>query len=620
MRNIMNIAKGFVLIGLLCGFTACESMMGDFLDKAPGVDVDEDVIFSSRVQVETFLASIYQFGIHSKQPYSGQLEGDYPQGYSNPDSALESTTTDESEGCADWYEKQRWNTGIIGASATDDTRFSYRFQAIRMITVMLDRVDEVPDMTTEMKEQFKAEVRIIRALNYLEMLKRYGGMPIIRDRLDVDDNLRISRSPFEETVNFILEDCQAAIDCPSLPNGDYGGFGGNYPRGRVHKGVALSIKAVTLLYAASPLFNRETPVLDFGENNNLLCYGNYDKERWLKAAEAAKDVLVWAESAGYHLIEDQGEGMNYRYAWETYDNPEIILAEKSNTSIGRWTWPWGNYCLFAPPNKGMGGTTPTLNFVRKYEMNDGTKAEWTEVGVTGYDLQEKMAQLDKRFHQTIAYNMSQWNEDIPEMPLNQEAISTIETGASAKSGAISKCFGGFWLHKHCPYAISDRVWSYQPNSTLFQVNEFYLHYAEAAYEYYENPESAVDGFDLTIRQAINRIRARSGQPEIAEGSTGIYPDFRELIRNERAIELAFDNHRFWDIRRWMIAEQEGVMQGGMVGIRIELIDPNVPGTIDGGFKYTPYVFETRTFTPKMYFHPFPTDEVNKGYLMQNPGY
>ena len=620
MRDIVNVIfKTLIFASMFLGITACESMMGDFLDKAPGVDVDEDVVFSSRIQTETFLSSIYQFGIHSKQPYSGQLEGDYPQGYANPAAALESTMTDESEGCADWYEQQRWNTGVIGANATEDFRFSYRFQAIRMITVMLDRVDDVPDMTIEQKEQFKAEVRIIRAMNYLEMLKRYGGMPIIRNRLGVDDNLRISRSPFEETVNFILEDCQAALDCPSLPNGDYDGFSGNYPRGRVHKGVAYAIRAVTLLYAASPLFNQESPVLDFGENNNLLCYGNYDKERWLKAAEAAKDVLVWAENAGYHLIEDQGVDKNYQYAWETYDNPEIIFAEKSVTSIGRWTWPWGNYSLYAPPNKGLGGTTPTLNFVSKYEMNDGSKAEWVDVGSTGYDLQEKMANLDRRFHQSIAYNMSKWNEDIPEMPLNQEAIPTIESGPQAKGGAISKCFGGFWLHKHCPYAISNRVWAYQPNSTLYQVNEFYLHYAEAVYEYYEDSEKSVDGFSLTARQAINKIRARSGQPEITSGS-GIYKDFRELIRNERAIELAFDNHRFWDIRRWMIAEQEGVMKGAMIGIKINLIDPNVPGTIDGGFKYTPYVFETRTFTPKMYFHPFATDEVNKGYLVQNPGY
>ncbi len=620
MKTIRYIVKAAILYGILFVFSACEAMMGDFLDKPPGVDVDEDVIFSSQLQTETFLATIYQFGIHSNLPYSNQLEGDYKEGYANPSSALESTATDESEGCAAWYEMQRWNNGTISANATEDARFSYRFQAIRMITVMLDRIDEVPDMSEEYKNQLIAEVKVIRALNYLEMLKRYGGMPIIEYRLAVDDNLRIPRNTFEETVSFILKDCNDALSAKNA-NGDYSlpmDQSGNL-KGRIHRGVALAIKAKTLLYAASPLFNTATPFLDFGENNKLICYGDYKKERWLDAAIAAKDVLVWAEEAGYHLIEDQGVDKNYRYAWEVYDNPEIIFAEKANKNIGRWTWPWGNFCKFAPPNKGEGGTTPLLNFVSKYENQDGTKAQWAPVGSTGYDLQEKIKGLDRRFHQSILYNMAEWNEDVPEAPLYQEAIPSIE---KSSSGAISTCYGGFWLHKHCPYAISDRIWSYQPNSTLFQVNEFYLHYAEAAYEYYEDPEKSVDGFALTVRQAINKIRVRSGQPEITVGSTGAYDSFRELIRNERAIELAFDNHRFWDIRRWMIAEQEGVMQGDMIGIKINLIDPtNVEsGTIDGGFKYTPYVFEKRTFTKKMYLHPFSTDEVNKGYLVQNPGY
>ena len=132
-----------------------------------------------------------------------------------------------------------------------------------------------------------------------------------------------------------------------------------------------------------------------------------------------------------------------------------------------------------------------------------------------------------------------------------------------------------------------------PNSTLFQLNEIYLNFAEAMNEAY-GPDDK-HGYKYSAREAINIIRERSGQPAILSGS-GIYSDFRELVRNERAIELAFDNHRFWDVRRWMInsSPQE--------------------------FRYTPYLYENRTFTKKMYLHPFSTNEVNKGYLIQNPGY
>jgi hypothetical protein len=151
-----------------------------------------------------------------------------------------------------------------------------------------------------------------------------------------------------------------------------------------------------------------------------------------------------------------------------------------------------------------------------------------------------------------------------------------------------------------------------PNSTLFQLNEIYLNFAEAMNEAY-GPDNKYN-YPLSAREAVNLVRDRSGQPKILSGS-GIYSDFRELIRNERAIELAFDNHRFWDVRRWMIAEDDGVMRGDMYGIEIYWIAQSPTE-----FRYIPKFVETRTFMKKMYLHPFSTGEVNIGYLVQNPGY
>ena len=130
-----------------------------------------------------------------------------------------------------------------------------------------------------------------------------------------------------------------------------------------------------------------------------------------------------------------------------------------------------------------------------------------------------------------------------------------------------------------------------PNSTLFQLNEIYLNFAEAMNEAY-GPDDK-HGYKYSAREAINIIRERSGQPAILSGS-GIYSDFRELVRNERAIELAFDNHRFWDVRRWMIAEQEGVMSGAMYGIKIYWINSSPQE-----FRYTPYLYENR-YLPDSY--------------------
>jgi hypothetical protein len=592
-----------IILSIIFTFTiaSCEDMMGHYLDKAPGVDVSEDTIFSSTVQCETFLASIYEYGIHSNLPtYSNQQGVESRAGYACPDVTLFSGASDESETCAPWYPPNSWNDGSISPNKPDDSRWPYRWIAIRMVTVMMDRVDGVPGMTSTYKEQLKAEVKVIRAMNYLEMLKRYGGVPIINHRLQVSDNLKIPRSSVDSIVNFIVKDCDEAI--PYLPINQTGSF-----QGRIHQGVALAIKSKTLLYAASPLFNTATPYFDFGVNNKLICYGNYSVDRWKTAAAAAKAALDWAPGAGCHLIIDQGVDKNYQYAWEHYDNPEIILAHKGYMR-GRWDWPWSDFSQLAPGAWGQSGITPLLNFVKKYEKRDGTPETWNAVGVSGNDLQEKIAEIDYRFKQSICYNMSAWNKDIPVAPLYQEAIAL-----SKNPQSITTCYGGFWLHKLYPYIISDDVWQLVPNSTIFQLNEIYLNYAEAMNEAF-GPD-ADNGYGLTARQALNTIRSRSGQPDAMEA------DLKERIRNEREIELAFDNHRFWDIRRWMIAEQEGVMKGGMIGIKINLIDPNnTKPKITSGFKYTPYVYETRSFTPKMYLHPFSTDEVNKGYLVQNPGY
>ncbi len=518
-----NIFFGVVFCVLMAWLSSCEDMMGDFLEKAPGVDVTEDTIFSSRTQAETFLVSIYQYGIHSYLPY-GQVGG-----IANREWGLLAGATDEAETCAGWYFTQKWNNATISPDNTDDIRWNERWIAIRKISVFLDRIDDVPDIDPVYLKQLKAEVKFIRALNYFEMFKRYGGVPIIDHHIQLTDELKIPRSTLEKVVNFIVKDCdEAAADLPST-----------YPanlRGRATKGAALALKARTLLYAASPQFNTANPYLDFGTNNNLICYGNYDVNRWQMAADAAKAVIDWAPGAGVYLITDKGETKNYKYVWEKYDNAEIILAEKSLGYVGKWSTPWSSISppSIYPGNQGQSGITPTLNFVKMYEKADGTPQIWDPDG--GSNLQAKMEELDPRFHQTIAYNMSRWNHEFPEVQIYQG-------GRDANT-----CYGGFWLHKHYPEAIDNPTnWQYIPNSTLFGLNEAYLNYAEALNE--------AQGPVAAAYEAVNTIRRRSGMPDLPVGlSKG---QFRERVRNERAIELAFEDHRFWDIRRWMIAENEG---------------------------------------------------------------
>lgn len=576
----------FLAVSILGAWVSC-----DYLDKGPGVDVTEDDIFSSVTNVETFLASIYQKGIHSNLGYgSPNNEGDDG---TNPHSCPWTGRCDESEQCAPWYEPNNWNSASVTPDNTDDRRFDFRWQAIRMIARMCQRVNEVPGISEAYASQLKAECRVIRALNYFEMLKYYGGVPIIDRFYDVSDDMSVPRSSVEDVVNFILKDIEESMEyLPAAQRGT--------ERGRIDQGVAYALKSKTLLYAASPIFNTAVPYLDMGENNRLICYGDYDPARWELAAEAAAECLDWAAANGCHLITDQGTDENYRYSWEQYDNAEIILAEKAHGYMGNWTWPWS---AISPPNvypgnAGQSGITVTLNHVRKYEDRDGNPVSWEG----GDDLQAKMASLDPRFEACIVGNLGWWNDEFPSLEL-------YEGGRHANT-----CYGGFWLHKHYPSAISSQVWQYIPNSTLFQLNEIYLNYAEAMNEAY-GPDADPEGYGMTAREAVNTIRARSGMPAIEVADAAGQDAFREKVRHERDIELAFDNHRFWDIRRWLIAEEEGVMQGAMYGIKITSIDGN-----PNEYHYEPYVFETRSWNRRGYLHPFGTTEINKGYLVQNPGY
>lgn len=570
-KNLLIYTSLLILLHVSCS--------KDFLDKAPGVDVSEDLIFSSKVEVEKAVAGLYLQGMPSIYGTHTQIAGTI-----NSRFGLKGAC-DEAELGATWASEQAWNNGDVNSDGVTsiDFRYHQRWSAIRRANILLERIDEVPDADQSYKNRIKGEAKFMRAINYFEMLKRYGGVPIVDKRLTSADVLSspITRSSFEEVLDFIIKDCEEATAV--LPN--------NYPsemKGRVTKGAALMVKAKALLLAASPQFNTATPYLDFGEHNKLICLGNFNIDRWQKAADAAKAVLDWAPSGGIKLITNQGADKNYKYAWETYDNSELILINKTTGPRTRNQYPWLGILPTSIYN-GYGGTSPTHNFVKMYEKKDGTPQTWNLEG--GDDLNQKYAELDPRFSQTVLYNGSYLNPEFPEIQTYQGGAHTID------------CKGGSWQRKLVPDAFR-RSGSFTPNNYIYRLADAYLMYAEALNE--------IQGPVPAAYSAVNAIRNRSGMPDLPSGLTK--EQFRERVRNERAIELAFEENRIWDIMRWQIAEEEGVMQGSMWGLKIFKIEGSTE------FRYEPYVFETRTFLKRMYLHPFLRSEVVKGYLVQNPGY
>ncbi|HVG13551.1 MAG TPA: RagB/SusD family nutrient uptake outer membrane protein [Chitinophagaceae bacterium] len=597
MKYIVGLCAGICLITIL----SCKKNFTDFLDQAPGVDVTENSVFSSVVNTERYVSSLYQMGMASifllrdaplfANPITGVATGGTLVG-------TLSGATDESENQEDFTFVQAWNSAGITVNniiTSEDFRYYGRWKAVRIANILLERIGEVPDADENYKKQVRGEAQFFRALQFFENLKRYGGFPILTKRFENMDSLQLPRSTLEECVNAIVKDCDDAIS--NLPD--------SYPTnqtGRATKLAARALKSRTLLYAASPQFNTATPYLSMVNpaDNKLISYGNFDAARWKKAADAAKDVLDAAASIGVALIDvpanrdpsvaNRTQG-NYWVAWELKDNAEVIFADKTYGPTSRFSFPW----LHIVPNGIDGafwtGNSVTHNFVKKYENKiTGLPEVWDNAG--GNDLTAKYNRLDPRFKQTVAYNGARWNGNVP-------VIETFTGTTQLQPNKVGE--GRAWMIKHIPEALGSG--NVVPSTAIYRLNEFYLNYAEALNEF-EGPTS--DAY-----AKVNAIRLRSGMPPLPAGLSK--NQFRTRVQNERDIELAFEDHRFWDIRRWLIAENEGVMKGDFYGLNITKVNATT-------FSWVPYVFETRTFKKEMYLHPYPLSEVLKGSLVQNPGW
>jgi len=574
-----------------------------FLDKAPGVDLTEDNVFLTRANLESFMANVYSNGMHSIFRYRSQ--GSVPFSQVNNTDCIHPSTSISDEGDASeaaFVNNNRWNEGVILPSNIvnfEDFRYFIRWIALREIALVIKRVNEVPDADDAYKRQVVAEVKFLRALNYFEMIKRYGGVPIVDQMFEPGVQVNVPRSSFEDCVKFILKDINEAI--PDLPPAYSASL-----TGRATALAAHALKAKTLLYAASPQFNTASPYLNMADNK-LICYGNYDVNRWKLAADAAQAAIDYAIANGYGLIDvttnrnpkeldngTVGPLGNYRVAWETANNKEVILGYQYSTSGGGIT-NVGNAPLtfFNPACFGSfwSGISVPLNFIRKYEDTLGNPVTWSAAG--GNDLIAKYRSLDPRFKQSVTYTNAYH--------------SSVDPLASIYSGGkdYNNCKGGVWFRKYIPRTFRNN--NYVQPDPIFRVNELYLDYAEALNEFNAAPPAEA-------YTAVNAIRNRSAMPNFPAAMS--QDQFRQKLRNERAIELYGDDQRFWDVKRWLIAETPGIMSGNFEGLQINRVGtaPNYT------YSWLPYTFETRTFNKNFYLHPFPQAEVLKGNLTQNPGW
>ncbi|NJO67938.1 MAG: RagB/SusD family nutrient uptake outer membrane protein, partial [Bacteroidetes bacterium] len=410
---------------------------------------------------------------------------------------------------------QRFNNGSWDAYSNPDDVWGRQYQLIRSAYVFLNGTDTVKfkqyqyvddvtynRYTLELK-QFRAQARFLIAYSYFELFKRYGGVPIVDHLLSVDENLNLPRNTAEEVVKFIVANCDSAINVlPKVYDS------GN--TGRATLGAAMALKCRTYLYAASPLHNG-------GVYNTALC------------DSAARIASAFIAPSGSLKSTYTLEG-NYGNLFTRKHNSNEMIFERrdgNNNGYEKANFPIGF------DGSGGGATCPSQNLVDAYTMKNGKPI--TDP-TSGYDAANPYNNRDPRLSYTVILNNTMFKG------------RTIElwTGGLDGKGKDKASKTGYYLKKY----VDDNLNLLQNNTSrhtwyYFRLGEIYLNYAEAMNEAFGPADNR---YGLSAVEATDVIRKRGGIPNLVAAEFATAETLRERIRNERRIELAFEEHRSWDVR------------------------------------------------------------------------
>lgn len=579
-----KIFASLALATALTGFTSCS----DFLDKEPSNDLSKEKTFSGWVNAQQFHYDTYNFLLH---------------GALRINNSWLDAATDLAE-CAipTGGTRTTFNIGNYygaGGAAEFTTVWESRYRGIRKCNMTLAEVDKVAkpaDETEELfaseKAQVKGEARFFRAWFYWELFLRYGPVPIVKEVLDPDGDLLsgyTTRPSTKEYIDFILTELnECGSGMLSIEESKK-----SARAGRLNPAVPAALKSRILLYLASPRYAAESGVT------------------WQQAVDAAK-AFIDTYGGDYKLYSEAANtpAQNYYYAIirtpYSGDNTETIFY-RNDPTIG-----WGGISNDTPIGEGgNGGNCPSQNLVDMYDMIDGT-SPFQNYDVTGAPVYSGMAPAvnpasgysdaamwanrDPRLAATILYQGQEWNG---------RAIDVVLGHADNMVGNANATPTGYYMRKYIPETILSsnhggtayRLW------TIIRYAEILLNYAEALNEV----DFAAN--KTTICSILDQIRHRAGITGnvISRSDLNSQEAMRNFIHKERTVELAFEEHRPWDVRRWNCAEQ--ALARPIYGVNVA-----VDGTI------TRKVAQQRVFDKRMYLYPIPEGEYWKTNIQQNPGW
>ncbi|MGX5688388.1 RagB/SusD family nutrient uptake outer membrane protein [Arcticibacter tournemirensis] len=561
--------KKYYKVLFLAGLTSLYASCKRDLETVPIEQQTLDVIFDSRdsagANANRFLYDSYLHlpSIHNR------VGGDFLD--AGADDAISSNTSNTSV--------FQLATGAYTANGYPDNQWSNFYTGIRQTNIFISNIDRVPlkgklSNGTPFNRVWKAESKFLRALYYFELLKRYGGVPLLGDRvLSLADDVNIPRGSFNDCVEFIVSECDAIKDSLRTNPIDANNIE------RPTKAAAIALKARVLLYAASPLYNGG----NIEAGNQYTGYASYDAGRWQRAANAARELI------------DQNVlslDPSFQNAFLNQMSPERIFARQggNNQSVENNNGPIG---YTSSINNGR--TSPTQELVNAFGMANGKSI--TETG-SGYNANSPYENRDPRFYATILYNGAPWLG---------RPVQTYEGGADKPGGTRQQTRTSYYARKFMADYTGSAQYSNIPHDhILFRYAEVLLNFAEARNEYLSAP-------DADVYNAVELIRRRAGLNPFAIPPGLSKLKMRDLIRNERRVELAFEEHRYYDVRRWKIAETE---------FNKELHGKLIYKLGSGALSYqdTP-VLQMKFKSPQMYFAPIPYSEVVKNKnMVQNPGW
>ncbi len=549
----MKLDKISAIIGLLIVMGGCNDK---FLNVAPDVALDEDMIFANPVMATQYGDNAYSY-----------ITDDYLR---FNDSFGTAQASDEAVGI-DVTNTMIYNLSkglyhdhsAFTAIAANDISAIYDrcYAGIRIVNKMLSKIDEVAWRPEQNPRFIKGEMYYLRAFMYFDLIKRFGGVVLIDKAYGPNDDIDFPRNSYEECVDFILADLAQAIALlPEEQNA------ANY--GRPTIGAARALKSRTLLYAASPLHNPD---------------GNAAK--WAAAADAAKEVINMNKYVLHpkydELISPSGNGTTDEY---------ILIKVRGPRSFN-----WAIQSVMSPGSGGRIGTfNPTQNHVDLYETATGFPITDPR---SGYDPADPYKNRDPRFYANILYNDAPWQD---------RRLQMWDGGADYSSTSSSYTATRYYARKLWPEVYRT------PGQQTALVNFIFYRYGEILLNYAEAQNEAA-GPDGTVYDAINQLRKRAGMPDLPAGLTK--EEMRARIHNERAVELAFEDQRWYDIMRWKKGKE--LVAQTMYGM-------NVVRNSDGTFTYSkielPGSFQ-RVYEDHMHLYPIPRNEVQKSkFIEQNPGW